>query len=218
MSNRASGGREAGSLAEIADQLRAIAMTGLHYEREGYNHERYERVLRLAARLAAIASDAEPPEVEAFFRGTDSGYVTPKLDVRMAILDRDRILLVRERTDGLWAMPGGYVDVGDTPADAAVRETWEEAGVRVRASRLVGVFDRRTRPESPPELFHIHKLIFTGELLDRDPVPQAGHETLDARFHAVDALPELSLGRTLAFHVEEAFRVARDPTALPYFD
>ncbi len=218
MSSGGDEGRAPATLAEIADRLRAIALTGMHFAEEGYHQERYERVLRIAAHLASIATGVEAPEVEAFFRGTDTGYVTPKLDVRMAVFEQDRILLVRERADGLWAMPGGYVDVGDTPAEAAVRETWEEAGVRVRTSRLVGVFDRRTRPEAPPHLFHIHKLIFTGERVEPGSSPRGGTETLDARFHPLDALPELSLGRTLPFHIDQALRVARDPSATPYFD
>lgn len=218
MSSNSGEGRAPGTLAEIADALRAIALTGLHYEREGYHHERYERVLRLAARLASVASGADPRAVEDLFRRSDSGYVTPKLDVRMAVFREGEILLVRERADGRWAMPGGYVDVGDTAAEAAARETWEEAGVRVRAARLVGVFDRRTRPEAPPDLFHIHKILFVGDLLDGGAAPRAGPETLDARFCALDDLPELSLGRTLPFHIEQALRIATDPAARPYFD
>ncbi len=206
------------ALLEIADQLRALATTGLHFTESPFDRTRYDQILALAARVAAAATGSDESELETIFRDADTGYVTPKLDVRMAVFRRDRVLLVRERMDGRWSLPGGYVDVGDSPADAAVRETWEEAGVQVRATRLVGIFDRRFRPETPPHLFHIHKVVFIGELLDPNANPGPGEETLEATFHPLDALPELSLGRTLAFHVEEAVRVARDPHALPYFD
>jgi ADP-ribose pyrophosphatase YjhB (NUDIX family) len=205
-------------LLEIADQLRAIAQTGLHYAEGGYDRERYERVLELAVKLAATASDADPARIAHLFQHLESGYITPKLDVRMAVFRENQVLLVRERADGRWSLPGGYIDVGDSPAEAAVRETWEEAIVEVRASRLVGIFDRRFRPESPPHLFHIHKVIFTGNLVDPNAEPRAGEEVFDAAFHPLDRLPDLSLGRTLPFHIEQARRVARDPNALPYFD
>lgn len=206
------------ALAEIADALRALATTGLHYAENPFDRERYDRALALAARLGALVSDAEPAVIERIYRAADEGYVTPKLDVRMAVFRDERVLLVQERADQRWALPGGFVDIGDSPAEAAVRETAEEAGVDVRAERLVGIFDRRLRPEAPPALFHIHKVIFTGRLVDPDASARAGHEAIDARFFPLDALPELSLGRTLPFHIEAARRVARDPALPALFD
>jgi ADP-ribose pyrophosphatase YjhB (NUDIX family) len=144
--------------------------------------------------------------------------VTPKLDVRLALFRGDELLLVRERMDGRWAMPGGFVDVGDSPSEAAVREAVEEAGVVARVSRLAGVFDTRLQPDCPPHLFHIHKLVFTGLLVDPNAEPRAGSEATEARYWPLAGLPDLSLGRTLPLHVREALRVARDPNALPYFD
>ena len=91
-------------------------------------------------------------------------------------------------------------------------------GVDTRVRRLAGVFDVRLQPEAPAHLFHIHKLLFTGELADPAATPVPGNETTDAAFHDLDALPELSLGRTLRLHIHEAHRVHLDPEALPYFD
>jgi 8-oxo-dGTP pyrophosphatase MutT (NUDIX family) len=205
-------------LIEIADELRALARAGLHFSQGHYDRERYEKTLALAVRLATLAARTDPREIERLFCESDHGYITPKLDVRMAVFRGDQVLLVRERQDGRWSLPGGYVDVGDSPVESAVRETWEEAGVHVRASRLVGIFDRRVRPESPPHLFHIHKVVFTGELTDPEAEPRAGEEVLEACFQPAEHPPELSLGRTLPFHLQEALRVARDPNALPYFE
>jgi len=205
-------------LLELADEIRALATTGLHYTEGPFDRERYEKLLTLAARLAAQGAVADASRIELIFRSADQGYVTPKLDVRLAVFRNDELLLVRERTDGRWAMPGGFVDVGDIPSEAALREVAEEAGVVARVQRLAGVFDTRLQPDCPPHLFHIHKLVFTGVLVDPDATPRAGSEASDARYWPLAALPELSLGRTLPLHVREALRVARDPNALPYFD
>ena len=205
-------------LLELADEIRALATTGLHYTEGPFDRERYEKLLTLAARLAAQGAVADAERLEVVFRSADQGYVTPKLDVRLAVFRNDELLLVREQMDGRWAMPGGFVDVGDSPSEAALREAAEEAGVIARVQRLAGVFDTRLQPDCPPHLFHIHKLVFTGVLLDPDAAPRAGSEATDARYWPLAALPELSLGRTLPLHVREALRVARDPNALPYFD
>jgi ADP-ribose pyrophosphatase YjhB (NUDIX family) len=204
-------------LLEIADALRALAASGLHFTESAYDRERYERLTQLALRLGGLAAGCDAGALEPLYLG-DAGYVTPKLDVRMAVFRGDSLLLVRERADGRWAMPGGYVDIGDTPSQAAERETLEEAGLSVRGRRLIGVFDRRLRPEAPPHLFHIIKLVFLGELVDADAEPRAGSEATAAAFHPLDALPDLSLGRTLPLHVREALRVRSDPNALPHFD
>lgn len=206
-------------LLAIADQIRALATTGLHYTEGPFDRERYQKLLALAARLAShrVRGGPEPALLE-LFEAADDGYVTPKLDVRLALFRGDEVLLVRERMDGRWSMPGGFVDVGDSPSEAAVREAIEEAGVVARVERLAGVFDTRLQPDCPPHLFHIHKLVFVGRALDPSAAPRAGSEATDAAFFPVAALPELSLGRTLPLHVREALRVARDPAALPYFD
>jgi len=206
------------TLLELADEIRAIATTGMHYTEGPYDRERYAKLLSIAARLAACGAVADAERLELLFRESDDGYVTPKLDVRLALFRGEEILLVREQMDGRWAMPGGFVDVGDSPSEAAVREAVEEAGVVARVQRLAGVFDTRLQPDCPPHLFHIHKLVFTGLLVDPAAEPRAGSEATEARFWPLGALPELSLGRTLPLHVREALRVARDPAALPYFD
>jgi ADP-ribose pyrophosphatase YjhB (NUDIX family) len=204
-------------LLEIADELRGIATTGLHYAEVVFDRERYTRLLTLAARLASFGAEHDAGELERLYFDADVGYATPKVDVRMAVFRGDGVLLVRERSDGRWALPGGYADIGDTPSDAAVRETAEEAGVEVRATRLVGVYDLRLRPEVAPHPFHIFKLLFAGDLTDAAAQPEAGSEATDARFWPLDALPELSLGRTLPVHIEHAHDVALGRSA-PHFD
>lgn len=200
-------------LLAIADELRAVATTGLHFGESEYDRERYERLLGLAARLAERAGAGERELLEQVFRA-DQGYITPKLDVRLALFrggdTGERVLLIREKQDGRWCLPGGYVDVGDSPSGAAVRETLEEARVEARVTRLVGVFDNRLRPEAPPHLFQIYKLVFLGELIDPSAEPRPGSEADAARFHDVAALPDLSLGRTLPRDIQHAMDAAHD--------
>jgi ADP-ribose pyrophosphatase YjhB (NUDIX family) len=202
----------------MADQLRAIATTGLHYAENPFDRERYERVLRLAAELAEETGAGTAAALERVYRDSDLGYVTPKIDVRLALFRGDRVLLVRERIDQRWALPGGWADVGDSPSEAAARETAEEAGLEARVRRLVGVFDYRLRPEAPPMLFHAWKLVMLGEERAPGAAPRAGPEVLDAAFHPIGALPPLSLGRTLPLHIELAHRAAATPDLPPHLD
>jgi ADP-ribose pyrophosphatase YjhB (NUDIX family) len=205
-------------MLEVADEIRAIATTGAHFTEGFHDRERYERLLGIAARLAALAGAGDERELLERFRSIDAGYVTPKLDVRMAIFRGDQVLLVQERDDQRWCLPGGYVDIGDSPSEAAERETAEEAGLDCRARKLVGVFDYRTQPEAPPALFHIFKLLFLGEPTDASAIPRAGPEVLAAQWYPLDQLPDLSEGRTLRHHILAALRQARDPGLPAHFD
>ena len=133
-------------LQDIADQLRAIGQTGLFYARredDEYDIARYERVLALAARLFALTDSRGVEEILAIYNG-DIGVQTPKVAAYGALFDaQGRVLLMQRSDNRLWALPGGMVEVGETAAQAAEREVWEETGVRVRAERLLGIYDNR---------------------------------------------------------------------------
>jgi ADP-ribose pyrophosphatase YjhB (NUDIX family) len=206
------------TLLEIADAVRAIATTGLHFTEGPFDRERYRKLLLLAAQLGAVGERRPSEELMQIYVAADEGYVTPKLDVRMAVFDGGSVLLVKERADECWALPGGYVDVGDSPSDAAVRETHEEANIDVRAERLAGIFDYRLQPLAPPTRFHIHKLVFVGVPLEHGAEPRPGHEVHDARYFPLDALPPLSEGRTLPVHIHTAHRMWLDGSIPTHFD
>jgi len=142
----------ADSLYQIADQLRSIASNGLRFAENGYDRERYEQVLKESARIVAALEGASPEAVLAQYTG-GLPHLSPIVCVE-AVVVRDlvtsdlgasdpAILLIQRRDDRCWAIPGGVAEVGETTAQAAERELWEEAGVRGRASRLLGVFDSR---------------------------------------------------------------------------
>ena len=194
--------------------LQALAQTGLAYAEGPYDRERYEAVQRIAAEMAAAAGGEEPDELLASF-ADESGYRTPKVDVRGVVLDAERLLLVRETGSDGWCLPGGWADVGETPSQAVEKEVGEEAGVAVRAARLLGVFDRdfRGRLRWPA---HVYKLYVLCEPLGGMPVAD-GLETEAAAYFSLDELPQLSV-KTPPDQLSRALVVARDPAAPAAFD
>jgi ADP-ribose pyrophosphatase YjhB (NUDIX family) len=143
------------------------------------------------------------------------GYATPKVDVRAAVFQDGRLLLVRERSDGGWTMPGGWADVENIPSQAAEREVWEEAGYRVRARQLVGVYDANRT--GPLEIFHAFKILFLCDLLGGEAQPSL--ETSEVAFFGPDEIPEpLSGERTKLRHIQAAFAALADPLRPAEFD
>jgi ADP-ribose pyrophosphatase YjhB (NUDIX family) len=171
-------------------------------------------VQRIASEMAAAVGGEDPAELLAGF-AEESGYRTPKVDVRGVVIDGGRLLLVREPGSDGWCAPGGWADVGETPSQAVVKEVREEAGLDVRATRLLGVFDRdfRGRLRWPA---HVYKLYLLCEPLGGTPTPD-GLETEAAEFFPLDALPTLAV-KTPADQIERALAVAGDPTRPAAFD
>ncbi len=152
-------------------RLRAIAQAGLELTDGPYDRERYLALRALATEIAAahleLRSPAERLRLEELLAG-DGGYPTPKVDVRALVRRGREVLLVRESVDGRWSLPGGWADVGETPAESAEREVYEESGYRVRAVRLISAYDRN-RHEHPPIPYHVYKLVFLCEVSDETP-------------------------------------------------
>jgi ADP-ribose pyrophosphatase YjhB (NUDIX family) len=196
-------------------RLQGIAATGLVYARDPYDEARYEEVRALASELAASHGSADAADLESLL--TDgAGHPTPKVEVRGALFVDGRVLLVRERDDGTWALPGGWADVGESPSRAVERETAEESGWRVRAAKLFAV-DDRDRHNFPPHVHCIWKLLFLCEALDAEP-GRIGHEVDAIGFFGADDLPVLSTGRTSDEQVARAFAHHADRTIPTEFD
>lgn len=174
--------------------MRALAQNGLTFTRDPFDRERYQELQRLAAELLAGELKIPPERAEALWCG-EEGYATPKVDVRGGVFSGDRVLLVRERADGKWTLPGGWVDVNDSPAAAVEREIREESGYEARAVKLAALIDRRRHPH-PPSVHHIYKLMFVCELTGGQATTSS--ETDAVGFFPVAALPALSTGRVLA--------------------
>jgi len=195
-------------------RLQAIAQTGLTFSEDTYDRERYEQIRDIAAEIVAGHTGMDATAIVDLFRGQE-GYATPKVDVRGAVFDGERLLLVRERIDGLWTLPGGWADVGDSPAEAVVREIREESGYEARATRLVALYDRNKQGH-PPMPFHAYKAFFVCDLLGGSAA--VSHETTAVGFFARTEIPPLSTGRVTTHQIERMFAHRDNPELPTEFD
>jgi len=196
-----------------ARELQAIAQTGLTFSRDPYDRERYQALSALAATMFAARSDAPVARIAELFAG-ETGYATPKIDVRAAVFDvRDRLLMVRETSDGgRWTLPGGWADVNRTAAENAVKETLEESGYKVRVLKLAALWDR-TRQRHPAGVFSCAKVFFVCE--PTGGAATTSHETSEVGWFGEAELPhDLSLARVLPQQLNRMFAHWRD-SALP---
>ena len=199
----------------IARELRAIAQTGLAFTADRFDRQRYDRVRELAASMLARGS-GENYEVIIDILRRDSGYATPKVDVRGAAFVDGRVLLVREISDGKWTLPGGWADVNQSAAECVVREIAEESGFEARTLKLAAVRDYQKSGHPPRNVDSIYKMFFICEITGGS--ARASDETSEVAFFPREALPPLSLGRTTAAQVERMFQHAEQPSLPTDFD
>ncbi|MCY4465972.1 MAG: NUDIX hydrolase [Chloroflexi bacterium] len=198
---------------EWAQQIAALAKTGLYYAQNDYDGERYQALLDIAAQMLADAAHVDAVAV-ALLLAADDGYITPKVDVRGAVFRHDKILLVREAADGLWTLPGGWADVGDAPSQAVEREIREESGYETKAVKLLALEDRRRR--HPPMIHAAYKVAFLCELIGG--AAQTSSETTAVGWFGEDEIPPLSLGRVSAGQIRRWFQHYRQPDLPSEFD
>ena len=185
----------------IAREVRAIAQTGLAFNADGFDHQRYQRLRELAALLMAQGSATEHESILELLR-QEKGYATPKVDVRGAAFQDGRVLMVREISDGKWTLPGGWADVNQTAGECVVREIAEESGFTARALKLAAVYDYQKRNPSP-HIDSIYKMFFICEIVGG--AAGASNETSEVAFFPRHELPPLSLGRTTAAQIDRMF-------------
>lgn len=199
----------------IARELRAIAQTGLTFTQDRFDRQRYERLRELAATMLAQGSGEDYSQLLELLQ-SDSGYATPKVDVRGAAFVDGRVLMVREISDGNWTLPGGWADIHQSAAECVVREIAEESGFAARALKLAAVRDYQKSGHPPRNLDSIYKLFFICEITGG--AARASDETSEVAFFARDALPPLSLGRITAAQIERMFQHAEQPELATDFD
>lgn len=197
-----------------ARELQVTAQTGLAYAKDQYDIERYKVMQDLSAEMMAEAAAVVLGDVQQLF-ANQAGHATPKVDVRGVVFRDDAVLLVRERSDGCWTLPGGWADVNESPATATVREIHEESGYETHALKLLAVYDRN-KHRHPPLAFHVYKLFFLCELIGG--APKSSHETDDIAFFREDDLPDLSLTRVVPSQIKRFFEHARHPECPTDFD
>lgn len=199
---------------EWAREIQALAQTGLTFCQNDYDKERLQRLIAIAAEIVAHHTNLPNESLRQNFLA-QPGYATPKVDVRGAVIRDGKILLVQERTDQRWCMPGGWADVGERPSEMVVREVWEESGFHVVPRKIVGVYDAN-RTGRPMEFYHAYKIIFLCDITGGAARPS--NETLAAEFFSFDNLPLLSSNRTNERHLAEVLAHLRDSNRPAAFD
>ena len=188
-------------------RIAAIAQNGLTYTEGPFDRERYHELRRIAVEMMGAYTDTAPERIAELFAGQD-GYATPKVDVRGVVFREDRILLVQEREDGLWTLPGGWADAGEAPREAVEKEIREESGYETKATKLLAVYDR-DRHEVPPLPWPVYKLFIRCDLLGGE--PKHSIETVGVDFFGENEVPALSEGRVTPGQVRRMFEHLRHP-------
>jgi ADP-ribose pyrophosphatase YjhB (NUDIX family) len=203
-------------------RLLALSRTGLHFATEEYrkdensvfDRERYEEMGAIASQLLALHTDAPLAHILKAWRA-DDGYITAKIDARGAIFRDDKVLLVRERTDGKWTMPGGWVDVNESPSQAVEKEILQESGFIAKTMKVAGVYDRNLR-NPPASIFHSWKCFFLCDIVGGEATVSTETDAVD--FFAMDDIPELSTGRTSRWQIERMWAHHCDRSLPTEFD
>jgi ADP-ribose pyrophosphatase YjhB (NUDIX family) len=203
-------------IAAWADKLRDLSALGLRYADNQYDADRYKAIQDIALDMLALTTGRTLEQLEPL-RAPVLSRPTPFAVGDAAVIDcQGRILLIRRADNAKWAMPGGALEVGETPAEGVLREVREETGVSCRAVALVGVFDSRLC--GTPSPLHMYHVSFLAEPLpDTEQAPPShAHEVLEVRWFAENELPE-DLDPGHVSRIPEAFRVWREK-GQAYFD
>ena len=198
-------------------RLHAIASSGIFFGHHEYDKERYREVAAIAEAMLADLGQVPLARIQELFPEYGRGYATPQIDVRAAVFKDDAILLVQEKSDGLWTLPGGYADVGLSAAENTVKEVREEAGIVVDATKLIAV-RHKAKHAFRPDSRDFYKFYFECDMQPADQKLVCGYETQAAQFFTRENIPDLSQGRTIAADIDLAYRHYLDPGQLPTFD
>lgn len=146
---------------EWAKELQFIAQGGLTYSKDVFDIERFERIREIAAEMLSLQSEIPIEKVKNLFCN-ETGFQTPKLDTRAAIFKDDKILLVKEK-NGTWSLPGGWVDINQSIKTNTEKEVKEEAGLNVKAIRIIAIQDRNLH-NIPPYAYNVCKVFVLCEI------------------------------------------------------
>lgn len=200
------------SLLDQAREIQAVAQSGLAFSKDQYDIERFKHLSEIAAELVAKHSAHSKDYLGKIF-SAERGYATPKIDVRAAVFDEDRILLVKERDSSGWTLPGGYADVNESLSHAAEREVLEESGLSVKARKVAAIFDHRKHGYKP-HLYHFYKIYVVCDLAGG--TRSSSIETSESQYYSKTQVACLDLdpGRGTLAHILRMFD-HRDAPELP---
>jgi ADP-ribose pyrophosphatase YjhB (NUDIX family) len=199
---------------EWSQKLQSIAQSGLNYTKNEFEIERYNLIQEIAAEMISYQTGEDVAEINKFFT-SEAGHSTPKVDVRGVVFKENKILLVKEKVDGKWTVPGGWADVGSSPSENVEREVFEESGYRVKTKKVLAVYDRNKQGHTP-FIYHLYKIFFLCEIIGGE--AKKGTETEDVGFFAENKLPDLSVGRITEKQIKRFFEHSRDPDLQTDFD
>lgn len=197
-----------------ATELQSIAQAGLTFGADKYDLDRYEQIRSIAVDILHEYTDIDHNKIRELF-ASETGYQTPKVDIRASVFKDDRILMVREKIDGAWSLPGGWADVNTSVSESAVRECLEEAGALVKPKRIIAIHlgNKHNNPLFP---FTIYKIFVECELVENN--FKENTETLDAGFFEPDKLPELSFTRNTPDQIRMCFEAKKCEVFETIFD
>lgn len=198
----------------IAKRIQAIAQSGMAYCDNKYDIERYEELRDLSIEILAEYTDVHVEKLRDLF-ASETGYQTPKIDVRAVVLKNNEMLMVKEKLDNCWSLPGGWADIGYSAGEVSTKEVYEEAGLHVKPVRLLAVLDK-SRYSHPPSLYYTYKIFILCEIIGGAATP--GLETSDVGFFGLDRLPELSTERNTEDQIKLMFELAENDKSMTVFD
>jgi ADP-ribose pyrophosphatase YjhB (NUDIX family) len=197
-----------------ASQLQSIAQAGLTFSRDRYDLDRYEQIRNLSIEILHEYTDMDQGKIRDLF-ANETGYQTPKVDIRAAVFKEGKILLVKEKVDGKWSLPGGWADVNSSVTESVERECLEEAGARVKPTRIIAIH-LANKHNNQDFLYTIYKIIVECELIENN--FKENTETLDAGFFEADDLPELSVNRNTHGQINLCFEAKNHKVFETIFD
>ncbi|WP_143414509.1 NUDIX hydrolase [Halobacillus massiliensis] len=197
-----------------AKQIHSTAQAGLAFSKDKFDLERYKQLLELSAEILAEYSNTDMEKIQDLFL-LEKGYQTPKVDVRGVVFYKDEILMVKEKIDDLWALPGGFADTGSSLIENVTREIREETGFFASYKRLLAVLDYE-KHDHPPQPFHYYKFFIECEVTGQPSIDTL--ETSDVQFFSLDRLPELSSSRNTYAQVALMFDLYNHPNSPPIID
>ena len=207
--------KENRELITLAKRIQALAENGQHYSESDYDLDRYREMDKISRQMLGLFTQMDIKQIDAIIP-ENNGYRTPKVDVRAVIFNKEgEILMVKEMADNNWSLPGGWADVGFTPAEIAEKETFEEAGMKVKAQRILAVLDKKCW-DHPEDLYYAYKIFIECESLDS--TLKTGYETSEAGFFGLDKLPELSEPRNTREQIKLMFDFRSENRNWPYID
>ncbi len=198
-----------------ARRIQAVAQSGLTFAKDPFDQERYEALRSLAAEIVAAGSTVPLDHALELF-SKEAGYATPQVDVRGVVFRDGKLLMMKEQSDGRWSLPGGWADVGGSPAENVTREIHEETGFETRAVKVLAVYDREKHPHQPAFVQHVYKLFLLCEITGG--APALSIETAAVGFFGEHELPELSLTRVTPAQITRCFAHLRQPDLPADFD